>query len=109
MNLSGRQIAENNVATFASWMASKTDDDFRAMANSGVLCRTEIATECGFSPSVLNQNPRVKKLRQDLEKELRERGVLPPAVEMTVEDAAKPLVREPGKLRGAIDAERLRC
>jgi hypothetical protein len=29
---SGQQLAEQNVQTFASWIASKTDDDFRAMA-----------------------------------------------------------------------------
>ena len=37
---SGRQIAEQNAKLFAAWAASKTDDDFRAMANRGVLSRT---------------------------------------------------------------------
>lgn len=35
-------------------------------------------------------------------------GVLPPAVEKTAEEAAKPVMRELGKLCGAPDAERLR-
>lgn len=105
---SGQQIAEQNIKTFASWMACKTDADFRAMASRGVLSRKEIATECGFAKSALDQNPRIKAALQDLEHALRERGVLPPVVEKSAEEAAKPLMREPGKLRGALDAERLR-
>lgn len=105
---SGQQIAEQNVQTFAFWIASKTDDDFRAMASRGVLSRKEIATECGFAKSALDQNPRVKAALRELEDALRARGVLPPVVEKTADEAAKPLMREPGKLRGVLDAERLR-
>jgi hypothetical protein len=105
---SGQQIAEQNVQTFASWIASKTDDDFRALASRGVLSRKEIATECGFAKSALDQNPRVKAALRELEDALRARGVLPPVVEKTADEAAKPLMREPGKLRGVLDAERLR-
>jgi hypothetical protein len=105
---SGQQLSDQNVKTFAAWMASKTDDDFREMASRGVLSRKEIATECGFAKSALDQNPRIKASLRELEDALRARGVLPPAVEKTAEDAAKPLVREPGRLRGALDAERLR-
>ncbi len=105
---SGQQLSEQNVKTFASWVASKTDDDFRAMSNRGVLSRKEIATECGFAKSALDQNPRIKAALRELEDALRVRGVLPPAVEKSAEDAVKPLLREPGKLRGALDAERLR-
>jgi hypothetical protein len=57
---SGQQLAEQNVAAFAAWVASKTDDDFRAMANRGVLSRKEVAKECGFAKSALDQNPRIK-------------------------------------------------
>ena len=105
---SGQQIAEQNVQTFVSWLASKTDDDFRAMASRGLLSRREIATECGFAKSALDQNPRIKASLRELEDALRERGVLPPAVEKSANEAAKPLMREPGKLRGALDSERLR-
>jgi hypothetical protein len=104
----GQQIAEHNVQTFATWAASKTDDDFRAMASRGVLSRKEIAIECGFAKSALDQNPRVKAALQELEGALRARGVLPPIVEKPTDEADKPLMREPGKLRGALDAERLR-
>lgn len=105
---SGRQIAEHNAELFAAWVASKTDEDFRAMASRGVLSRKEIAIECGFAKSALDQNPRIKAGLRELEDALRARGVLPPAVEKSVVDAATPLMREPGKLRGALDAERLR-
>jgi len=105
---SGQQIAEQNVKTFATWVASKTDDDFRELAGRGVLSRKEIAIECGFAKSALDQNPRIKASLRELEDALRERGVLPPAVEKSAGEAAKPLMREPGKLRGALDAERLR-
>jgi len=105
---SGQQVAEQNVKTFATWVASKTDADFRALAGRGVLSRKEIAIECGFAKSALDQNPRIKASLRELEDALRERGVLPPAVGKSAGEAAKPLMREPGKLRGALDAERLR-
>lgn len=104
----GRQISEENVKTFASWLASKSDVDFRAMASRGALSRKEIAIECGFAKSALNQNPRIKVALMDLESSLRARGVLPPLVEKSAAEAAAPLMREPGALRGALDAERIR-
>lgn len=105
---SGQQLAEENVRIFTVWAASKTDDDFRAMASRGALSRKEIATECGFAKSALGQNPRIKAALRELEDALRVRGVLPLAVEKTPGDAAMPLMHDPGKLRGALDAERLR-
>ncbi|MES2281142.1 MAG: VPA1267 family protein [Pseudomonadota bacterium] len=104
---SGRQVAEENVQAFAAWNASKSDDDFRSLVHRGQLSRKEVATECGFAKSVLDQNPRIKAALRELEESLRERGVLPPAIEKPAGEAAPP-VREPGKLRGALDAERLR-
>lgn len=105
---SGQQVSEQNVKSFASWMASKTDDDFRAMASRGVLARKEIATECGFAKSALDQNPRIKTALRELEDSLRLRGVLPKATEKSPEEAAKPLMREPGKLRASLEVERMR-
>ena len=105
---SGRQLAEQNVATFAAWVASKNDDDFRAMVSRGVLSRTEVAKECGFAKSALNQNPRIKTALRDLENGLRQRGVLSPAVERDPEASSTPLMREPSRLRASADAERLR-
>lgn len=105
---SGRQIAVQNVAVFAAWVASKTDDEFRAMASRGVLSRPEVAKECGFAKSALDQNPRIKGALRDLEDGLRLRGVLPPAFKRDPAAPETPLMREPGKLRAAEDAERLR-
>ena len=105
---SGRQLAEQNVAVFASWVASKTDDDFRAMANRGVLSRKEVAKECGFAKSALDQNPRIKAALRELEDALRLRGVLPLAVERDPEAPQAPVTREPGRLRAAQDTDRLR-
>ncbi len=108
MTSNGQELAKQNVKTFSAWVASKTDADFRCISNRGALSRKEISTECGFSKSALDQNPRIKALLRELEDSLRARGVLPPSVEKSPEDAAKPLMREPGKLRGALDADRLR-
>ncbi len=84
-NLSGQQKADKNLSTFLSWIASKTDADYREMVLRGQINRKEIARECGFAKSVLLQNPRVRDALKTLEAELRERGLLPP-----VADAATP-------------------
>lgn len=105
---SGRQQGEQNVQTFASWAASKTDDDFRAMANRGVLSRKEVAKECGFAKSALDQNPRIKAALRKLEDALRLRGVLPPAIESTPDTPQLQVMHEPGRIRAAQETERLR-
>jgi len=105
---SGRQLAEQNVGVFAAWVASKTDDDFRAMANRGVLSRKEVAKECGFAKSSLDQNPRIKAALRELEDGLRLRGILPPVVERDPDAAPALVMREPGRLRAAQETERLR-
>lgn len=83
-NLSGQQKADQNLTTFLSWVASKTDADYRGMVARGQLSRQEIARECCFAKSVLLQNPRVKEALRTLEVQLRERGILPP-----IADAAR--------------------
>jgi len=52
---SGKQIAEQSFQIFQAWLAGKTDADFRQMVSRGVLSRTEIAKECGFGKSALDQ------------------------------------------------------
>ena len=74
----GKQLAEQNLAIFIGWVASKSDTDFRKIIARGVLSRTEIARECGFAKSALNQNPRIKNSLHALEEQLRARAVLPP-------------------------------
>lgn len=106
--LSGRQKAEENYQAFLAWQASKADDDFRQYASRGILRRTEIATECGFAKSALDQNPRIKVALRELEDALRERGVLPPALNRSPGEAVKPPMREVGGQRAMLDTERLR-
>lgn len=105
---SGQQVAEENVQKFATWAASKTDEDFRNMATRGVLSRTEIAAECGFAKSALAQNPRIRVALKALEASLRERGVLPSAAQPDESEAAAPNQAPSIKpARAARDAERL--
>ncbi len=104
----GQQIGEKNLRTFLAWAVGKTDDDFRAMANRGVLSRKEVAKECGFAKSALDQNPRIKAALRELEDSLRLRGVLPPAVLQDPAEPQQPVMREPGRLRAAQETERLR-
>lgn len=105
---SGRQIADENVNKFMAWASSKTDEDFRSLALRGVLSRTDIAAECGFAKSVLNQNPRIKDSLKALEEQLRSRGVLPkPAGEVTCGPSGPPSIPNEG-LGRARDAERLK-
>jgi len=103
--MNGQQRSEQNLATFLSWVASKTDDDFREMVARGQLSRQEIARECGFAKSVLLQNPRVKDALKTLETQLRERRVLPPVAETSESDAAPQATPNP---RAAADKARLK-
>lgn len=105
---SGRQIGEENVQSFLRWMADKTEDDYRAMATRGVLSRKEIAKECGFAKSALDQNPRIKKALRELEERLRERSVLPPVLAKRAVEAQEPRLRERGAQQALQDRERLR-
>jgi hypothetical protein len=104
-NLSGQQKADQNLATFLSWAASKTDADYREMVLRGQLNRKEIARECGFAKSVLLQNPRVKDALRTLEAQLRERNILPPVVEPAI--PAAPTSDAPNP-RAAADKARLK-
>ena len=101
--MNGQERAEQNYLSFEAWMASKTDADFREMVTLGRLNRGEICRECDFGRSVLLQNPRIKKILNELEEELRARGVLPPLTPSEV----VPL-RAKGLLQTATDAERLK-
>ena len=103
--MNGQQLSEQNLATFISWVASKTDLDFREMVARGQLSRQEIARECGFAKSVLLQNPRVKDGLRVLEEQLRTRQVLPPVVESSEVKAPQPAALDQ---RAAADKARLK-
>jgi hypothetical protein len=100
---SGQELAERNVNLFQSWRDAKTDADYRGLAYRGSLSRKDIAKECGFAKSVLDQNPRVKALLAELEANLRARGILPP--ELPRSDVLMPAAQPQTNPR---QAERLR-
>lgn len=104
----GRQIAEQNFQRFTTWEAEKTISDFKQMVVRGVLSRKEIAKECGFSKSALDQNPRIKQALKQLEDGLREKGVLPAFAQANMQkaDVELPISRLSKTQR--IDSERMR-
>jgi len=104
----GQQLAKKNVIAFTAWLESKTDDDFRQLVSRGVLSRKEIAIECGFSKSALDQNPEIKAALAKAELDLRRRGILPRATDEVADPVSKPLVRETSGQKDRHDAERLR-
>ena len=73
----GQQKSVQNIESFLTWMASTTDDDYKQIIFRGKLNRIEVAKGCGFSKSVLQQNPKVKEMLFNLETSLRKRNVLP--------------------------------
>jgi hypothetical protein len=105
---SGQQIAEQNFQLFDAWRASKLDLDFRQMVSRGVLSRKEIAKECGFAKSALDQNPRIKALLKQTEDGLRLRGILPPLEKRVVSEGELPALRDAGKQHAIRDNERLK-
>lgn len=106
---SGQQIAEANFQRFTTWLASKTDNDFRQLVNKrdGRLSRKDIVAECGFGGSAINQNPRINEALFAKEAELRELGVLPPLIAKNQESAPVPASGSPASPK-SFDAERLR-
>lgn len=103
----GKQLAEQNWQAFNTWLASKTDADFVQMTSRGVLSRKEIATECSFSKSVLDQNPRIKAALRATEKDLRDRGILPSVAEPPNEEHTVLVMQQVSNRRTAFDRERL--
>lgn len=102
------QLAEEYARRFTIWAASKSDVEFRVLVRRGVLSRKDISAECGFSGSVLSQNPRVKEALISLEGDLRERGVLPSLANIADDEPAKPSnLRLSSQRTSARDAERL--
>ncbi|GAA0406187.1 VPA1267 family protein [Massilia aurea] len=104
----GQQLAEQNFQTFCSWVESKTSDDFRQMVVRGGLSRREIAAQCGFSTSALNQNPRIKTALFAKEESLREVGILPSKVSKVDDGLALQLLPASGTVSRSVDAERLK-
>lgn len=106
MTLNGQQKADDNLLRFQNWVASKLDTDFAQIVSRGSLNRREIATECGFARSVVDQNPRVRQALLALEARLRDTGVLPQKSDApeTTEAVTRPI----SDRKAQLDAERLR-
>lgn len=104
----GQQLAEQNFQTFCSWVESKTNDDFRQMVVRSGLSRREIAAQCGFSTSALNQNPRIKTALFAKEESLREVGILPSKVSKVDDGLSLQLLPASGTVSRSVDAERLK-
>ena len=76
-NLSGREIAANNLQKFLTWISERdAAADWQDYMRQGKLNRTELATECGFALAVLRQNPAVKSALEALESRLQSNGIL---------------------------------
>ena len=79
-NLSGQQIAANNLQKFQTWIAERdAANDWTDYVRQGKLNRSELAVECGFALSVVRQNPAVKSALEAVEARLLASGILLPA------------------------------
>ena len=75
--LSGQQIAKSNLLKFQKWVIQRDlANDWISYLRGEKLNRSEIASECCFSLSVLRQNPAIKDALESLEKRLRESGII---------------------------------
>ena len=75
--LSGRQIAEQNVELLQAWIKTRDEaGDWADYVRANKLNRVEVARECGFAKSALQQNPTIKQLLASLEERLQQDGVL---------------------------------
>ncbi len=86
----GQQKAQQNVDSFICWSATMKDDDYRQIVYRGKLNRSDIAKSVGCAKSALLQNPKLRKLVDVLENNLREKGVLPKLTEKAQSEKAQP-------------------
>lgn len=73
----GQQLAKVYLDRFIAWKDSQNEEDYKAIIFNRKLHRGKIAEAIGSSKSVLTQNSKIKTELQSLEKELRDKGVLP--------------------------------
>lgn len=74
----GQQLAQEYVVAFKIWKETQSDESYTQIIHRGKLNRGEISKAIGCGRSALNQNPELKWLLEELEDNLRVRGVLPP-------------------------------
>lgn len=76
---SGQQLGKDNLLKLRSWIAERENaNDWHDYLRGDKLNRSEIAAECGFSLSVMRQNPAVKSALEALEARLAALGVTQP-------------------------------
>jgi len=101
---SGQELAKRNLELFYAWSKSKTHQEFRQIVHRGLLNRREIAKECGFARSALDQNGAIRTALRELEESLRAAGVLP----AKSDEGDVPPVAFPRSASGDQSLERLR-
>jgi len=104
----GKQLSDHNWNLFSLWMAGKNDNDLCQLVFRGILSRKEIAIECAFSKSVLDQNPRIKAALKELEDKLREKGLLPPLLARAADAETPQLMRDSDSAKHSATVDRLR-
>lgn len=100
----GVKDGEKNVASFIQWAATQTDDDFLQHIRGGQLNRSYVVKGVGCGRSALLQNPQLRSLLENLESDLRERGILPPVAPLAASDG-KPLRQHDPKANASLKAD----
>lgn len=103
----GQQKSQQNLDAFQTWVATQSDEDFKQIVFRGQLNRVEVAKAVGCGKSALNQNPSLRDELKLLEKNLRNKGVLPPLTETAKKDADKPKQYDNTSSRRLLDSKRL--
>ncbi|WP_284509695.1 VPA1267 family protein [Salinivibrio costicola] len=103
----GQERARQNLSAFQSWVATQTDDDFKQIVFRGQLNRGEVAKAIGIGKSALRQNPAIKTALENLEQNLRDRGVLPELTETAQAQRSEPKRYDPSVSRRAMESRRL--
>jgi hypothetical protein len=103
----GQERARQNLSAFQSWVATQTDDDFKQIVFRGQLNRGEVAKAIGIGKSALRQNPAIKAALENLEQNLRDRGVLPELTETAQAQRSEPKRYDPSVNQRAMESRRL--
>ena len=103
----GQERARQNLSTFQGWVATQTDDDFKQIIFRGQLNRGEVAKAIGIGKSALRQNPAIKTALENLEQNLRDRGVLPELTETAQAQRSEPKRYDPSVNQRAMESRRL--
>ena len=103
----GQERARQNLSAFQSWVATQTDDDFKQIVFRGQLNRGEVAKAIGIGKSALRQNPAIKTALENLEQNLRDRGVLPELTETAQAQRSEPKRYDPSVNQRAMESRRL--